>query len=152
MNQNTNADISRSAEYPVPPEVLWDAWTNPAIVARWFAPVVEIDLRPNGKLKLAWPEQGDVTEGTIEKVEPPRLLRFSWRSCSPETRELIDGNWKTTVEVRIEVTASGSRLELSEWFDQLPARYKRRGIADNERGWDLCLAALYSELSQRAPR
>ena len=70
------------------PEKLWLAWTTPLMVLKWFGSdpngkgiSAEIDPRPGGGFQISFADS-DHTEhtcfGTYKKVEPNRLLEFSW--------------------------------------------------------------------------
>lgn len=142
MDQNT---IYREMVFTVSPERLWQAWTNPEELARWFAPEVELELRPGGRLRLGWPDQNDEAHGTVEIVDPPRRLVFRWRPFTADVLPSAPKDVMTTVEILIEPHHYGSILRLTEsGFDGLEPAAMPRGIADNEYGWDDCLAALRS--------
>ena len=71
--------------FEAPPEKVFQAWTDPAILPRWFAPrpfttpVVDIDPRPGGKfnttMRSGWIPSGQpfmVSELTFEPLEGGR--------------------------------------------------------------------------------
>jgi uncharacterized protein YndB with AHSA1/START domain len=75
--------------YDAPRELVWEAWTDPEHVARWFGPrgittprsTITMDVRPGGTFELTMVSDDDGTEypsgGTfLEVVEPERLV---WR-------------------------------------------------------------------------
>lgn len=53
-------------------EDVWNAWTDPHRLDRWFLPV-RGDLRPGGTFEL----KGNAS-GQILRCEPPRLLAVTW--------------------------------------------------------------------------
>jgi uncharacterized protein YndB with AHSA1/START domain len=65
-------------------QVVWNAWTAPELIARWFAPgiemdVRELDVRPGGHFRFAdtaEPDGGEYT-GTYLTVDPLKELSFS---------------------------------------------------------------------------
>lgn len=57
-------------------EDVWNALTKPAEAARWFAPNMEIDLRPGGEHVADW-GPGLRWRSSIEVVEPLRHFRLS---------------------------------------------------------------------------
>ena len=70
------------------PERLFEAWTTPARLLRWWGPhdveciAAQADLRVGGRYRLGnrMPDGGTIwIEGEFERIEPPRLLIFSWR-------------------------------------------------------------------------
>ena len=74
---------------------VWDACTDPARLARWYAPV-EGDLRLGGRFT-----QGDFGPGRVLECEPPYVLRVGLGGADPSTDEitlrLTEGEDGTTV-------------------------------------------------------
>jgi uncharacterized protein YndB with AHSA1/START domain len=60
-----------------PVEKVWDALTNPAQRALWFAPG-EIDLTLGGRVSLAFTDDDSVIDGLVTAIAPPALLEFTW--------------------------------------------------------------------------
>lgn len=54
LDHDPRLDLVLERVVPVPPELVWEAWTRPEHVKKWFAPApwtvsdCEIDLRPGG--------------------------------------------------------------------------------------------------------
>jgi uncharacterized protein YndB with AHSA1/START domain len=71
-----------------PPQVLFDAWTSPEVLRRWWpagadwqTPVAEVDPRAGGRLRLVMRSpEGEEFGGSGEYVEmrPPERLAFTW--------------------------------------------------------------------------
>jgi uncharacterized protein YndB with AHSA1/START domain len=59
--------------YDAPIQDVWNAWTDPNRLNRWFLPVTG-DLRVGGTFNL----EGNAS-GEIVRCEPPRLLQVTWR-------------------------------------------------------------------------
>jgi uncharacterized protein YndB with AHSA1/START domain len=62
------------------PHDLWDAITDPARLARWFATVVG-DLSPGGAFTIVFDDGSDPdrrTEGSVRTCQPPELLEIAW--------------------------------------------------------------------------
>jgi uncharacterized protein YndB with AHSA1/START domain len=71
-----NDAIEIICDLPVPLDRAWRAFTEPAELTCWFAPVVrELDLRPGGRFTTAISGIGEFG-GVIDAVEPQKL--FSW--------------------------------------------------------------------------
>jgi uncharacterized protein YndB with AHSA1/START domain len=119
--------------YDVAPEAVFQAWTDPQALSRWFGPEeteavleVEVDVRVGGRYHIAFVtrdgERHDVS-GVYRQVEFPRLLSFTWAWRSTPERESL-------VTIRIEPAGPGTRLLFchERFFDQ--------AARDNhERGW-----------------
>ena len=70
----------------VPPAKVWEAWTTPAILLKWFTPApwstksVELDLRPGGKFNsvMLSPEGQEFPNiGCVLEVVPGKKLVFT---------------------------------------------------------------------------
>jgi uncharacterized protein YndB with AHSA1/START domain len=74
--------------YPVAPEKVWRAWTDPQALKAWFGPggptkvsVAELDLRVGGRFRLVFggPEGREhEAQGEYREVVPDRKLVFTW--------------------------------------------------------------------------
>jgi uncharacterized protein YndB with AHSA1/START domain len=73
--------------YPVAPEKVWRAWTDPQVIEKWWGPgqdpvsLAEIDLRVGGRFRIIFGgPQGTEHEcaGEYREVVTNRKLVFSW--------------------------------------------------------------------------
>ena len=109
--------------YPVAPEKVWRAWTDPQALTAWFGPeeivsvpLAEVDLRVGGRFRVAMRaadgETHDVS-GVYQELVPNRKLVFSWAWRSTPERE-------SRVTVRIEPDGTGCELVLlhEQFFDE----------------------------------
>jgi len=71
------------------PEEVFDAWTNPAVLARWWAaqpdwtsPGCDVDLRVGGRYVLRMRDERSghlhVVGGEYREVDRPRRLVYTW--------------------------------------------------------------------------
>ena len=70
------------------PDAVFDAWTNPAVLERWWGPApgwrsgCEVDLRVGGRylMRMSDPESGAelIVGGEYHEIERPRRLVYSW--------------------------------------------------------------------------
>jgi uncharacterized protein YndB with AHSA1/START domain len=108
-----------------PPEKVYEAWTNPEKIVRWFGPdsgpvtKAEIDLREGGSFNIGFhTEDGEYHEvgGVYREVVPNERLVFSWAWHTMKERESL-------VTVTIKRDGDGSLLTLlhEKFFDE-PAR------------------------------
>jgi uncharacterized protein YndB with AHSA1/START domain len=108
--------------FPHPIEKVWRAVTTPEHLGQWFPSPVEIDLQVGGALHFAAFEGDAAASGTVEALEPPRLLAFSW------------GTDRLTFELA--PADDGTAFALTHSFDD------RAGAASFATGWEMCLAGL----------
>ena len=83
---NPELDLVLERVVPVPPKLMWTAWTRPEHVKEWFAPKpwsvteVQIDLRPGGQVRsvMRSPEgQLFPNEGCFLEIVPEKKLVFT---------------------------------------------------------------------------
>ena len=84
--------VSLRREYPADVADVWDAVTDPARLARWFAPVTG-DLREGGSFAVEGNADGEIRECT-----PPSSLVLTW------------GSPVSVVTVRLAPTGRGTEL------------------------------------------
>lgn len=132
-----------------PPQRVFDAWTDPQQLLAWWGDDAtyrgtrwERDLRVGGK----WRSEGQAASGKsfavwgeYTRVEPPRVLAFTWihdwdEGKRPETNVLIE----------LSRTASGTHLRLTHsGFASEPMR------DDHHKGWKQVLGWLQRYLVAR---
>lgn len=126
--------------YPVAPEKVWRAWTDPQALSAWFGTgepnsvsLAELDLRPGGRYRIRFHmpdgEEHEVA-GEYLEVAPHERLVFSWAwRSTPDRVSLV------TIAFRAE--AGGTELDFRhERFVDAQAR-------DNHvHGWGLAFEKL----------
>ena len=99
--------LSFEVELHHPPEKVWRALTEPALLSQWLLPVVHLDLEPGAEFTFkAQPQPGwdGVVNCRILEIEAHRTLRYAW---------VVGDNWlDTTVTFTLTATASGSHLSI----------------------------------------
>jgi uncharacterized protein YndB with AHSA1/START domain len=121
-----------------PPERVWRALTDPALLARWLMPN-NFKAQPGYRFTLDAGRYGR-TDCQVLDIEPERLIRFSWRN------DTLD----TTVTWRLEPEGNGTRLFITHaGFD--PQDTSQRAAFDAMlSGWrGPILAALQRVLESR---
>jgi uncharacterized protein YndB with AHSA1/START domain len=83
--------------FHAPPQAVFDAWTSTEVLRRWWpagpdwdTPVVEVDVRLGGKLRLVMRRpDGQEFGGSGEYLEitPPERLVFTWTWDGQEERD-----------------------------------------------------------------
>jgi uncharacterized protein YndB with AHSA1/START domain len=117
--------------YPHPVAKVWRAVTTPEHLGQWFPSPVEVELRAGGAMRFVAFAGDAAATGTVEIVDPPRLLAFTWGADRLTFELTPDGD--ATVFV------------LTHSFDD------RAGAASFATGWEQCLAGLRSVLGGEAP-
>ena len=99
--------ISFDFELDHPPEKVWRALTEPALLAEWLLPVLDLKLEPGAAFTLkTQPYPG--WDGTVHcrmlEIEAHRKLSYAW--------VVGDMELVTVVTFTLAPTASGTRLSL----------------------------------------
>jgi uncharacterized protein YndB with AHSA1/START domain len=112
-----------------PPNIVWQALTDPAQLREWAPFDADGNLGVKGntvKLTTVGAPSPHVTETTVTRADAPNVLEYTWGG--------FDMRWT------LEATSGGTRLTLWTNID-------RRFIAMGAAGWHLCLDVLDHLLS-----
>ena len=119
--------------YPVAPEKVWRAWTDPKALSAWFGPgeahsvtVAETEVRVGGRFHVAFRmpdgQQHDVS-GVYREVIFPRKLVFTWAwKSTPERESLV------TITFEPEGDSTVMKFLHQQFYDQAARD-------DHEDGW-----------------
>ena len=134
-------------KFPVAPEKVWRAWTDPQALKRWFGPgeqqpvsVAEADLQVGGRFRLVFggPDGNEhEAAGVYKEVQTHRKLVFSW--CWP--RSTPDRVSLITILLRPEGKGTDMEFRHEQFFDQAA----RDG---HEGGWTAAFGKLETFLNQ----
>ena len=126
--------LTLERHYPVTPEKVWRAWTDPEAVKRWWGPMpgepvsaAELDVRVGGRFRIVFggPQGTDIEcAGVYQEVVPNRKLVFSWH-WPRTTPERV-----SRVTITFDAVDAGTRLVFRH--DQLFDEAARDG---HKRGW-----------------
>jgi len=138
LQEKPSLTLSRS--YPVAPERVWRAWTDPETLRTWWGPgkepvsLAELDVRVGGRFRIVFGgPDGKAHEcaGVYREVVPNRKLAFTWTwpNSTPERESLV------TITLRAAGTGTELVFRHEQFFDAT--------VRDNhERGWNAALEAL----------
>jgi uncharacterized protein YndB with AHSA1/START domain len=124
-------------------ERVFDAFTDPEILARWFSPspdigteVLEHDLRVGGTYRLGFrfPDGSeDTVRGAFKELQPPDRLAFTWTWEAPDRHAGIE-----TI-VTIVLREEGVDTEVVISHDRFPTHESRDR---HDAGWSTTLERL----------
>jgi uncharacterized protein YndB with AHSA1/START domain len=109
------------------PEKVWRALTDPALLAEWLLPVVDLELEPGAAFALkAQPQPGwdGIVNCRILEIEAHRKLSCAW----------VVGDLDTVVTFTLTPTASGTRLSLLQSGFEPD---QKRNFAGARYGWKM---------------
>ena len=144
MSEGSDYVVQIERTFDVPAEAVFDAWTSPEVMRRWFhpgpdwgTPDAEVDLRVGGTVRVVM-RRPDGTEasaqGVFKLIERPRRLVMTWTfDDQPSNEQLLE-------------------LSFSEAEGATTVLLVNRGISTDERresqdwGWHGCLDRLERHL------
>jgi uncharacterized protein YndB with AHSA1/START domain len=153
LGQKPSLRIAR--RYPVVPEKLWQAWTDPEALKRWWGPeatdrvsVAQLDVRAGGRFRIVFggPRGTDhEVQGVYLEVVPcsktavgKLVFTWTWPNSTPERESLVS--------IVFRAVESGSELDFrhEQFFDEAARDGHRRG-------WSGALAKLDDYLRSSLP-
>ena len=132
--------------YAAPREDVFDAWTNPKVLKRWWAaaptwntPLAEVDAREGGSYRLSMrTDEGDVhtVRGEFTEVRPPERLAYTW-SWEEGPDAAMAGSERTLVIVDFIEDGAGTLVKLTH------SGFESEEISGmHAQGWEAVLANL----------
>ncbi len=133
------------------PEKVFDAWTNPEALTKWFGPtndftvpLAEVDLRVGGayRIQMKAPD-GEIhtAVGTYKEIIPAEKLVFTWAWEAGSTCG-DSGAGESLVTLRF--CAQGPATEMTLLHEQFPDSETRD---KHQEGWNGCLHRLQTFMS-----
>jgi uncharacterized protein YndB with AHSA1/START domain len=134
--------IEKAIELAAPVARVWRALSDPAEFGQWFR--VDIDdpfvVGEVCRGRTTFPGyEGLPWEVTIVAIEPERRFAFEWRPYAHDPDVDYSQDPQTLVEFRLEPTADGTRLTITEsGFAALPDEPRRvDALRSNTEGWNI---------------
>jgi uncharacterized protein YndB with AHSA1/START domain len=150
----TETTLRLERTYDARAEDVFDAWTNPEVLRRWWrpnpawvTPVAEVDLRVGGRYRISMedPESGTkhTAGGEYSEVSRPRRLVYTWQW------EQDDGQAGHTSTVTVDFHADGERTSVVLEHSGLESSQSRDS---HTQGWGGILEMLQVQLLESAAR
>jgi uncharacterized protein YndB with AHSA1/START domain len=131
--------VEKRLELKAPVSRVWQALTDYRQFGEWFQVKIE------GPFVAGEVSRGHITypgyehlrwEAVIQKIEPEKLFSFTWHPYAIDPNVDYSKETPTLVEFRLEKTASGTLLLLTEsGFDKIPRHRSEEAYRKNEGGW-----------------
>jgi uncharacterized protein YndB with AHSA1/START domain len=144
-----NNTVSLKIMIHAPLEKTWEAWTDPALILKWFGSdpkgegiKAEMDVRPGGKFEISFRDSNGTEHtcsGDYLVVEKPAKLSFTW-------------NWKSEPGVESRVTVSFIDKQNSTLMQFEHANLGSASKHDYLQGWQSTFAKLESLLVSQAAK
>lgn len=157
-------DLVMTRVVDVPRERIWKAWTDPALLPKWFCPkpwsasVLEMDVRPGGAFRTVMhsPDGTDMPEGNgcyLEVVENERLsftsaLTAGFRPAEPPVSVDDCHAFHMTAIITLEAVGEGSTRYTARALHSSEANRDKHAAMGFHEGWSTCLDQLVAMVKQ----
>lgn len=141
----TDLTLSVTRTIPAAPKAVYDAWLDPATIARFMAGGADqrvtearTDPRVGGTFRIVMTSDKEIAhQGVYKDLVPHSLIRFTWESpYSPADSE---------VTIRLSPVAGGTEVSLNQ------VKFLSEGARDGHKGgWTMILERLASLMAETA--
>ena len=134
-----NDRIEKQIELKAHVSRVWRALTDSREFGEWFRVNIEAPFVPGqpAQGQILYPGYEHVTwRAVIQAMEPERLFSFTWHPYSVDPAIDYSQETPTLVEFRLEPTATGTLLMVTEsGFDRIPTHRRLEAFRRNDGGW-----------------
>jgi uncharacterized protein YndB with AHSA1/START domain len=131
--------IEKQIELKAPVERVWRALADFREFGSWFGVKLDapFEVGQTARGRITHPGYEHIVwEAVVVSMEPERLFALTWHPYAVDPQVDYSKETPTLVEFRLEKTAAGTRLRLTETgFDKIPAHRFADALRMNERGW-----------------
>lgn len=161
MNDLPEYQIDRV--FDAPRDMVWQAWTDPKLLARWYGPGVdtiihEFDLRPGGVWlnEMKWGEKSDLSRMDFKEIVPQEKMVWHHSSTDADwnvaTNQMMP-DWPKTLLATVTFTDVGGKtnvrltmVPLNATDAEIVCFAKAMGGLDN--GWGSGFAIIETMLAE----
>jgi len=145
--------IEKRIELKAPVSRVWRALTDYREFGEWFR--VKLD----GPFVAGEVSRGHIThpgyehlkwEAVVQKMDAERLFSFTWHPYAVDPKKDYSEEPPTLVEFRLEKTATGTLLTVTEsGFDRIPIDRRAEAYRMNDGGWTGQMKNIENHVGQR---
>jgi uncharacterized protein YndB with AHSA1/START domain len=148
-----NNRIEKRIELKATPARVWRALSDYREFGAWFGVRVETPFVPGevAEGQITYPGYEHVRwRAVIQKMEPERLFSFTWHPYAIDPKVDYSHETPTLVEFRLEKSATGTLLTLTEsGFDKIPAERRAEAFRMNDGGWTQQMTNIERHVAQQ---
>lgn len=148
-----NDRIEKRIELKAPVSRVWNALTDYREFGEWFRVRLDGPFVPGqvSRGRITYPGYEHIPwVATVQKMEPERLFSFTWHPYAIDPQADYSKETPTLVEFRLEKTASGTLLLLTETgFDKIPSKRRLEAFRMNDGGWAEQMKNIENHVTQR---
>ncbi len=131
--------IEKEIELRAPVSRVWRAVTDYREFGAWFGVALEGPFAPGQEARGRITHPGYehvVWRATVKEMQPERLFSFTWHPYAVDPNADYATEPTTLIEFRLEPTATGTRLSITEsGFDEIPPERRAEALRMNDQGW-----------------
>lgn len=139
MSPSSTDRIVKKIELKATPARVWKALTDYREFGEWFRVKLEGPFVPGkaARGRITYPGYEHlVMEVVVQKMETERLFSYTWHPYAVDPKMDYSKEPPTLVEFRLEKTAAGTSLVVTEsGFDAIPAARRDEAFRMNSGGW-----------------
>jgi len=146
--------IEKRIELAAPVSRVWRALTDHREFGAWFRVKLDGPFVPGevSRGHITYPGYEHIQwEAVVRAMEPERLFSFTWHPYAVDPGVDYSSEPPTLVEFRLEPTAGGTLLVLTEsGFDAIPAGRRLEAFRMNDGGWTQQMKNIESHVAPKA--
>jgi uncharacterized protein YndB with AHSA1/START domain len=131
--------IEKRIELKAPVSRVWRALTDYREFGEWFRVKLDGPFVPGeiSRGHITYPGYEHLQwEVVVQKMEPEKHFSFTWHPYAVDTKIDYSKETPTLVEFRLEKSANGTSLVLTEsGFDKIPSERRLEAFRRNDGGW-----------------
>ncbi len=131
--------IEKQIELKAPVSRVWRALTDAQEFGEWFGVKMEgpFVVGKTARGRITYPGYEHlVMEVVVQKIEAEKFFSYTWHPYAVDAKKDYSKETPTLVEFRLEKTASGTLLRVTEsGFDKIPKERREEAFRKNEGGW-----------------
>lgn len=145
--------IEKRIELKAPVARVWRALTDHREFGEWFGVALEGPFVPgqDSRGRITHPGYEHLKmELVVQKMEPERLFSFTWHPYAIDPNTDYSAETPTLVEFRLEKTAAGTLLTVTEsGFESIPPHRRAEAFRMNDGGWAQQVKNIESHVTQK---
>lgn len=108
--------------FDAPREMVWRAWTDPDLLARWYGPGVDtiihkFDLKPGGEWRneMKWGDKSDLSKMVFQEIVPQEKLVWHHSSSDADwniTKNPMMPDWPRVLLTTVTFEETGSKTKV----------------------------------------
>jgi len=131
--------VEKQVEIAAPVAKVWGALTDSGKFGAWFRVKLEGPFVAGEVSRgyITWPGYEHIRwVATVKEIVPEKLFSFTWHPYAVDPGMDYSKEEPTLVEFRLEATAKGTRVTVTEsGFDKVPEARRAEAFRMNEGGW-----------------